>query len=269
MTEQGHVPEGIDTSRPHPARMYDYYLGGQDNYEVDRVAAEQVMALGEDVRISARANRDFLCRAVRSLAREGVDQFLDLGTGIPTSPNTHEVAQQIDPSARVVYVDNDPIVGVYAGAKLTSADHTGFLLADLRDPKAILDHPTVRGLIDFTRPVGLLMVAVLHFIDDQDDPAGLIGAFGEALPSGSRLVLSHATRDFHPGDGGDGDPGTEIYRAATAQLSLRTASAVLPFFRGFELAEPGLVQASHWRPNGPVASELDRVAIYGGVGVKP
>lgn len=266
MTEQGFTPDRIDTSRPHPARMYDYYLGGQDNYEVDRAAAEQVMALSPDVRRSALANRDFLQRAVRTLVSDGVRQIIDLGTGIPTSPNTHEAAHAVDPGTTVVYVDNDPIVSTYAGAKLTRAGNTGFLLADLREPAAILDAPAVRELIDFGRPVALLLVAVLHFIDDADDPAGLIAALTEPLPPGSRLVISHATGDFHPE--ADTGRGAEVYKKATAHLSLRPKERVLPFFDGFELLEPGLVQAPYWRPDGEVPRELERVAIYGGMAVK-
>lgn len=266
MPEEGFTPDRIDTSRPHPARMYDYYLGGQDNYEVDRVAAEQVMALSPDVRRSALANRDFLQRAVRVLASDGIRQIIDLGTGIPTSPNTHEAAHAVDPGIRVVYVDNDPIVSTYAGAKLTNTANTGFLLADVRDPGAILGSLRVRELIDFSEPVAVLLVAVLHFVDDAEDPAGLVAALTEPLAPGSRLVISHATGDFHPG--GDTAKGSEVYKKATANLSLRSREQVLPFFGGLELLEPGLVQAPRWRPDGPVPAELSTVAIYGGMAVK-
>jgi hypothetical protein len=266
VTEQGFSPDRIDTSRPHPARMYDYYLGGQDNYEVDRVAAEQVMALSPDVRRSAVANRDFLQRAVRTVVADGIHQIIDLGTGIPTSPNTHEAAHAVEPATRVAYVDNDPIVSAYAGAKLTNADRTVFLLADMREPHAIMEAPELRGLIDFGRPVALLLVSVLHFIDDEEDPAGLIAALTGPLPSGSRLVISHATGDFHPR--ADTDQGSDVYKKATAHLTLRSREEVLPFFDGFELMEPGLVQAPRWRPDGEVSARLDKVAVYGGMAVK-
>jgi hypothetical protein len=266
VTDEGLTPDRIDTSRPHPARMYDYYLGGQDNYEVDRAAAEQVMSLSPDVRRSALANRDFLQRAVAAVVRGGIRQIIDIGTGIPTSPNTHQAAHAVHPGTRVVYTDNDPIVSAYAGAKLTNTANTGFVLADLRDPRAILEDPAITGLIDFDEPVALLLVAVLHFIDDEEDPAGLIAALTDVLPAGSQLVISHATADFHPAE--NTSRGSEIYQKATANLSLRSRQEILPFFDGFELLEPGLTQASHWRPAGPVPKELDRVAIYGGLGVK-
>ncbi|SFC91004.1 SAM-dependent methyltransferase [Streptomyces aidingensis] len=266
MTDQGFSPDQIDTTRPHPARMYDYYLGGQDNYEADRIAGDRLLALTPDVRISARANRDFLGRAVRHVTGEGIRQIIDIGTGIPTSPNTHEVAHAVNPDVRVAYVDNDPIVGVYADAKLLNTANTGFFLADLRDPKAILEHPTLGRFIDFSEPVALMLVSVLHFLTDEEDPAGILRAFGGVLPSGSRLVLSHATGDFHPPE--VSKAGEEIYKKATAQLSLRPHAAVLAYFDGFELEEPGLVQTPLWRPEGPVGQELKGVASYAGVGVK-
>ena len=164
--------------------MYDYYLGGWDNYEVDRVAAERVIEVHPQVRLSARANRAFMRRAVRELVDGGIRQIIDIGTGIPTSPNTHEVARETAPDTRVVYVDNDPIVATHAGARLTNTERTGFVLGDVRDPKALLDHPTVRELIDFDRPVALLLVAVLHFIRDDEDPAGIVARPRRRAPRG-------------------------------------------------------------------------------------
>ncbi|MCE7079288.1 SAM-dependent methyltransferase [Streptomyces sp. ST2-7A] len=266
MTDQGFTPDSIDTSKPHPARMYDYYLGGQDNYEVDRAAAERMMALTPDVRISARANRAFLQRVVRSLAEAGVDQFIDVGTGIPTSPNTHEIARAINPGARVAYVDNDPIVSVYAGAKLTNAADTGFFLGDLRDPESVIEHAELRDLIDFDRPVALMLVSVMHFVDDDADPAGIIAALTGPLAPGSRLVISHATADFHSAD--ISEEGAAIYRQATARLSLRSREQILPLFGEFEPEEPGLVQTPFWRPTGEVPAEQRSVASYAGVGVR-
>ncbi|WP_165984474.1 SAM-dependent methyltransferase [Streptomyces sp. YIM 98790] len=266
MTDQGFSPDQIDTTRPHPARMYDYYLGGQDNYEADRIAGDRLLALTPDVRISARANRDFLARAVRHAAREGIRQFVDIGTGIPTSPNTHEVAHAVDPGARVAYVDNDPIVGVYADAKLLNTANTGFFLADLRDPEAVLEHPTLGQFVDFSRPVALMLVSVLHFITDEEDPAGILRALTGVLAPGSRLLLSHATGDFHPPE--MTKAGQAVYKNATAQLTLRPHAAILRCFDGFELEEPGLVQTPLWRPDGPVGQELKGVASYAGVGVK-
>ena len=188
-------------------------------------------------------------RAVRFLAGEaGIRQIIDIGTGIPSAGNVHEVAGQVAPDARVVYVDNDPIVHVHANALLSGSGTTSIVLADLRDPTAILEHPKLRGLIDFTQPVALLLVAILHFITDAENPAGIVATLRDALPEGSYLALSHGTGDFHP-------PGTEgraasAYQNATAPLVLRTLDQVLAFFDGFELVEPGLVQAPLWRPDG-------------------
>ncbi|MEU5211077.1 SAM-dependent methyltransferase [Streptomyces sp. NPDC020742] len=272
----GFAAEEIDTSRPHPARMYDYYLGGWDNYEVDRVAAERVIEVHPQVRLSARANRAFLRRAVRDLVGGGIRQLVDVGTGIPTSPNTHEVAHETAPDTRVVYIDNDPIVATHAGARLANTPHTGFVLGDVRDPGAILDHPTVRELIDFDRPVALLMVAVLHFIRDDEDPAGLIAAFAERLPAGSHLVLSHATDEpYEAYEAGRTDEvaraGVEdVYKSATASLHLRSKARIEPLFGPFTLLDPGVVRVPLWRPDGevPGAEELNNTIFYGAVGRK-
>ncbi|MFI0719170.1 SAM-dependent methyltransferase [Streptomyces sp. NPDC021224] len=271
MTDQGFTAADIDTSRPHPARMYDYYLGGRDNYEVDREAAQRVIDLFPDIVSMARGNRSFMHRAVRFLAESGVRQFIDIGTGIPTAPNTHQTAQAVAPDARVAYVDNDPIVATYAGAHLVGAGSTGFFLGDVRDPQSILGHPTLRELIDFDRPVGLMLVAILHFVRDDEDPAALVAAYRDALPKGSYLILSHTTGDFHELDGDAGE-ARDVYkdRQATATLTLRSHAQVLDFFDGFELVEPGLVQPPLWRPDEPVPSdeELAHIGFYGGVGVK-
>ncbi len=267
MIEPGFSAEQIDTSKPHPARMYDYYLGGRDNYEVDREAAERVIAMAPEAPASARANRAFMRRAVRTVVRGGVRQIIDIGTGIPTSPNTHEVARQVAPDVRVAYVDNDPIVAAHAGARLTNTSGTGFVLADVRDPKAILGHPVVQELIDFDQPVAVLLVAVLHFVKDEEDPAGILATLTGELPHGSHLVLSHGTTDFHQDAEGD---AREVYKNAAAQLTLRGYDEFLPFFDGFELLDPGVVQVPLWRPEGapPDAEDLRRIAFYGGVGVR-
>jgi SAM-dependent methyltransferase len=267
VTDRGFAAEEIDTSRPHPARMYDYYLGGRDNYEVDREAAERIIEIAPDVVPSARANREFLRRAVRFLAASGVRQIIDIGTGIPTSPNTHEIAHAVSPDIRVAYVDNDPIVAAHADARLLGSGNTGFFLGDMRDPESILGHPAISRLIDVDRPVALMLVSVLHFIPDEDDPAGLIAAFRDVLPAGSHLVLSHGTRDFHSGEVVD-EP-LQIYKKATASVTLRSHTEVAAFFDGFELIEPGLVQVPLWHPDGPAPApqELRRIAMYGGIGV--
>ncbi|MEE4544108.1 SAM-dependent methyltransferase [Streptomyces sp. V4-01] len=264
MTDEGFPADEIDTSRPHPARMYDYYLGGKDNYEVDREAAQRVVDVLPDIIPAARANREFLHRAVRFLARSGIRQFVDIGTGIPTSPNTHQIAQSVDPRASVAYVDNDPIVATHAGARLTGSGNTGFFLGDLRDPRSILDHPTLAGLIDLDQPVGLLLVAVLHFVRDDEDPAGIVAQLREKLPAGSFLVLSHATADFHAGSLPE---VFKVYDKATATLNTRPHAAVEALFDGFELLDPGVVQVPVWRPDGelPSAEDIRRIGFYGGV----
>jgi len=267
--EPGFAASEIDTSKPHPARMYDAYLGGKDNYAADREAVRQILRTWPEVRDMARANRAFMQRAVRFLAGEaGIRQFVDIGTGIPSAGNVHEVAGQVAPGARVVYVDNDPIVHVHANALLTGSGTTGIVLADLRDPGAILAHPKVRELIDFTQPVALLLVAILHFIAEGEDPARIVTTLRDALRPGSYLALSHGTADFHP-PGVAGQAAT-AYEHATAPLVLRTFEQVSAFFDGFELVEPGLVQAPLWRPDGkpPRPKDLAKLGIYAAVGRK-
>jgi SAM-dependent methyltransferase len=267
--QPGFAASEIDTSRPHPARMYDAYLGGNDNYPVDREAVREIVRLYPEVRPIAVANRAFLQRAVRFLTAEaGIRQFLDIGTGIPSAGNVHEVAGQAAPGARVVYVDNDPIVHVHANALLTGTGATSIVLADLRDPGAILAHPEVRKLIDFGQPVGLLLVAILHFIKDEEDPAGIVATLRDALAPGSYLVLSHATADFH--SPGAFTRAAAVYSNATAPFVPRSAERVAAFFDGFDLIEPGLVQAPLWRPDGkhPRPKDLEKIGIYAGLGRK-
>jgi hypothetical protein len=264
MSDRGIPAFQLDTGRPHPARMYDYWLGGRDNYEVDRDAAERVLATQPRMRDGIRENRAFLRRAVRAVVEGGVRQIIDIGTGIPTSPNTHEVAQSVAPDTRVAYVDNDPIVGVHAQARLTSAEGTGFALADLRDPIGVLEQPAVRSLIDFDQPVALLLVAVLHFVTDREQPERIVATLRDALPSGSWLVLTHGTNDTAVHDTSD---TVAVYRNATATLNLRPRKQVAGFFDGFELVEPGLVTISEWRPERELP--ITKFGIYGGVGRKP
>lgn len=264
MSDRGFSASEIDTGRPHPARMYDYWLGGRDNYEVDRDAAERALAASPRIRDAIRANRAFMRRAVRAVVESGARQIIDIGTGIPTSPNTHEVAQAIAPDARVAYIDNDPIVGVHAQARLTGANGTGFALADLRDPAGLLKNPVVKSVIDFDQPVAVLLVAVLHFITDLEQPAQIVATLRDALPSGSWLALTHGTSDTAVHDTTE---AVAVYRNATATLNLRPHRQVLGFFDGFELVEPGLVTISEWRPE-PDA-QITKFGIFGGVGRKP
>ncbi|WP_406332062.1 SAM-dependent methyltransferase [Streptomyces sp. NBC_00203] len=261
-------PLAIDTSKPHPARMYDYFLGGKDHYEVDRQAAEQFIKVAPEVRDGVRANRRFMHRAVRHVVAEGgIRQILDVGTGLPTEPNVHQIAHAIAPGTRVVYVDNDPIVSAHATALMNGTDSTltSVVLADLRDPRALLDHPEVRKAIDFGRPVALLLVAVVHFLSDAEDPDGIVATLRDALPTGSYLVLSHATGDIHEDRRED---AASVYNKATATLNLRTHDRVQDFFGDFTLVAPGLVQVPDWRPDEPPERDAPPIGIYGGVARK-
>ncbi|QIB42208.1 SAM-dependent methyltransferase [Streptomyces aureoverticillatus] len=263
MRQEGVGAMEIDTTRPHPARIYDYLLGGKDNYEVDRRAGEALAAAAPEARIGVRANRAFLQRAVRHVVGSGVRQILDIGTGLPTSPNVHETAQETAPDVRVAYVDNDPIVHAHANALLSSSGTSSTVLADLRDPQAVVDHPDVRKVIDFDEPVALLLVAVLHFLTDAEQPRRIVADLRDALPAGSFLVLSHATGDF-----ADRSAAQAVYSKATATLNLRSRAEVEPFFDGFELVEPGLAQVPFWRPDAPPPARSGEIGFYGGVARK-
>ncbi|CAL9649041.1 SAM-dependent methyltransferase [Streptomyces sp. enrichment culture] len=258
-------PNRIDTSKPHPARMYDYFLGGKDNYEVDQRAAEQFMKSAPEVREGVLANRHFLHRAVRHVVAEGgVRQILDIGTGLPTEPNVHQVARALAPETRVAYVDNDPIVSTHSRA-LSDDPDTAVVLADLRDPQALLDHPGVREVIDFDRPVALLLVAVVHFVSEAEDPVGIMATLRDALPAGSYLVLSHATGDAHEDRR---EEAAAVYKNATASMNLRPHAEVLDLFGDFALVEPGLVRVTDWRPDEVRRPDAPTIGIYGGVARK-
>jgi S-adenosyl methyltransferase len=263
----------LQLDRPHPARMYDYYLGGKDNYPADREAGEQALDAFPGRNTAPRQNRAFLVRAVRHLAQDlGVRQFIDVGTGIPTSPNLHEAAQSVAPESRIVYVDNDPIVLVHARALLTSSreGRTSYIDADLRDPQSILTAPQLRRTLDLDRPVALTLIAIMHFITDDDDPYGIVSRLMEALPSGSYLALTHATGDFAP----DGlDAVTEAYQRARIPVRIRSRAEFERFFDGLDLVEPGVQLVNHWRL-GPDEAHLaqlpdQEVSVYGAVARKP
>ena len=247
------------------------YLGGKDNFPADREAAERIIATGADVREGARTNRAFLGRAVRHLSARGITQFLDIGTGIPSAGNTHEIAQSVNPTAQVVYVDNDPIVLAHARALMAGHGKgaTTVVQADLRDPAAILAHPRVRTALDFDRPIAVMLIAVLHFIGEDDNPDGIIKTLGDALPAGSYLVVSHGTADAVVAQRRPGlNQAVDVYRAkSTASLTLRSKARISEFFDGFPLVEPGLVPAQDWYPDDatPPATTL---TLYGGVGRK-
>jgi S-adenosyl methyltransferase len=237
----------IDTSEAHIARVYDYWLGGRDNFAVDREVGDKVLRVHPETALSVRANRRFLARAVRYLAEaEGIRQFLDVGTGLPSASNTHEVAQAVAPGSRVLYVDNDPIVLAHARALLTSSPQgeTGYLDADLRDPGAILDGAA--ELLDLGRPVGLMLVAVLHMLPDDDRPQAIVDRFLAALAPGSFLVISHLARDVQRD--AMAQMGRTYNSAAAQPVTLRTRAQVTGFFAGLTLVEPGVVLTHQWRP---------------------
>jgi SAM-dependent methyltransferase len=265
------VPPELDVTRPHPARMYDYYLGGKNHFAADREAAAKVLQSTPHPGTFARENRAFLGRAVRYLAKEaGIRQFLDIGTGLPTTNNVHEVAQAVTPSAHVVYVDNDPMVLAHARALLTSSPEgrTGYIHADLRDPSSILADPVTRDVLDFGQPIALMLVAILHFVPDEDKPAEVIAPLLDALPSGSYLAASHATTEHNPVEGAAVE---RAYREAGIPVQLRDSGDFARLaFSGLELIPPGVVLASEWRRDGtgprPLPSEVN---CYGGIARKP
>ena len=261
------VPERtvLDTGVPHIARVYDYWLGGKDNFAADREVGDQVLATGNAVTENVRANRAFLGRAVRYLAAEaGVRQFLDIGTGLPSVDSTHEVAQRIAPASRIAYVDNDPIVLAHARALLTSHPDgaTCYIHADARDTATVLAEAA--RVLDFDRPVAVMMVGLLHCIPDEDDPAGLVATVLDAVPPGSYLTVSQPAADIH----------TEVMASTAAvmralmpqKITYRTREQVARFLDGVELLEPGLVSAPHWRP-APGADPTPR-SVWAGMGRK-
>jgi S-adenosyl methyltransferase len=269
--EAGQARLGIDTTKPHPARMYDYFLGGKNNFAVDRETAEKALESWGTVRTAARENRAFLGRAVRYLVAEaGIRQFLDIGTGLPSANNVHEVAQDVTPSCRVVYVDNDPIVLAHARALLTSKPEgkTAYIHADFTEPGKILGDQATRETLDFTKPVALMLVAILHFVPDEAEPRRTIQTLLDALPSGSYLVASHAT-DEHDPDMLAGAGRAYQERGLTGQIRTSEEFADLAF-RGLEMVDPGVVLVSEWRPQGPGPRPLaSEVNTYGGVARKP
>lgn len=274
MSEPENVPPGVDLDKASPARLYDYYLGGKDNYPIDREAAERIRAVVPELEDIAWANRGFLQRAVHRLAALGIRQFIDVGAGLPTQNNTHQVAQAVDPAARVLYADNDPMVLAHARALLAGFPDTAAITADLREPEELLGQPAVRELIDFTQPVALLLVAVLHFIGDEDDPRGLIGRYLDALPPGSYLALSHGTADHQAPQALRVIDG--VYSKATANAFFRTRDEIAGFFDGLELlpphegSAPGVAFSGDWGADDPESSDSDGSRwVYCGVARVP
>jgi SAM-dependent methyltransferase len=272
--EQKRAPQGIDTTKPSVSRVYDFMLGGKDNYEADRQMARLALQVAPDAPQAARANREFLARVVRHLAGEaGLRQFLDLGSGLPSAGNVHEVAHSVAPGAHVVYVDHDPIVLVHGRALLAVDDTTTVVEADIRDPDGILRHPEVTHLIDFSRPVGLLMFGILHHLADHEDPWGITRHFMDRLVPGSHLAVSH----FH----NPGEAMPEVSRQASSAEKIfnetlgtgrwRRREEILAYFEGLELLEPGLVPLPEWRPEAEDRAEpgITYHTFVGGVARKP
>jgi S-adenosyl methyltransferase len=268
MTETMPASAALDPTVPNVARMYDFMLGGKDNYASDREAVARLIEISPEVQLAARWNRQFLGRAVRFVTNQGVTQFLDIGAGLPTQENVHEVAQSLAPGARTVYVDNDPVVLSHAHALLAGDALTAVVGGDVRDPVSLLRDATTTGLLDFASPVCLLLVAILHFVPDGDDPAGLAAALRDALPPGSYVILSHATMDGYPAQAAldKEQRAGRVYDRATAPLTMRGADEVRRILGGFELVEPGLVHITHWRPDTPPRRGFD--AFLGAVGRK-
>jgi hypothetical protein len=257
----------LDTGVPHSARLWNYWLGGKDNFAVDREVADQILKMVPEMVTSARADREFLGRVVRYLVgEEGIRQFLDIGTGLPTAENTHQVAQRVAPSSRVVYVDNDPLVLTHARALLTSHPEgvTDYLEADLREPDKILNEAA--RTLDFKQPVAVMLLGILNFVPDNDEAIALVSRLVAALPSGSFVAISHPTTEIN------GDVMIEALRlwneGPSAKMVLRSRDEVAQFFPGLELVEPGVVTCSHWRPDPQTDRVTEEVPHYGGVGRK-
>jgi SAM-dependent methyltransferase len=266
--EPGHVSPKIDTSTANVARMYDYYLGGKDNFEADRIAAEQVLVQLPGQRRSALENRRFLRRAVGFLAGQaGIDQFLDIGVGLPTQGAVHEVAHEINPRSHVAYVDYDPVVVAHANALLATPDQSVVVTEDIRRPRELLANPVIRGHLDFDRPIAVLALAIFHFVADEDDPAAITACLREALAPGSYLVLTHVCRDLLP-DQAAAERAKAVYQRAGQPIQARGTEAIRGYFGDFELVEPGLVPKHAWRPESGAAAADPTDISLGGVARK-
>ena len=262
------VPPGIDTKRANIARVYDYWLGGTHNFLADQDLARAMAAVEPNIRAGARANRAFLGRAVRHMAAAGVRQFLDIGSGIPTEGNVHEVAQQAAPGARVVYVDIDPVAIAHSQALLEGNPDAAIVEADLREPEQILAHPRTRELIDFSQPTGLLLAMVLHFVPDAVDPWAIVARLRDALAPGSFLALSHVNNEGRPERA---QATTTVYnRSVATGVHMRSRAEIARFFDGFTLLDPGVVYIPQWRPDSPgdVPDDPSKFWVLVGVGQK-
>jgi hypothetical protein len=263
----GHwLPTTIDTSVAHIARVYDFFLGGKDNFPADREAAARILKGNPGMRDTCREQREYLRRAVRFLTEAGIRQFIDIGTGLPTQENTHEVAQKIAPDSRIAYIDNDPIVLAHARVLMADQDHgrTVFIHADAREPGKLLADPDLTDVIDFTQPIAVLLIGILHFMPDNENPAELIDTLLEAVPEGSYLAISHGTTDYAQAMG---DAVQAAYQASAMPCRLRTSAEVMALLEGVELVDPGLVLLAEWRPDRPVPTNRQEIT-YAAVGRK-
>ncbi|GAA0383318.1 SAM-dependent methyltransferase [Microbispora corallina] len=260
------APAGVDPLKPSVARMYDYYLGGKDNFAADREAAEKIIEILPNLPDIARENRDFLIRAVTYLSRQGVRQFLDVGAGLPTQRNVHQVAQELAPESRIVYVDNDPIVLVHARAILAENDRVRAIEADMREPEALVDHPEVREHLDFSRPVAVLLLGVLHFIPDDEEAGKIVAALRTPLAAGSYLVVSHGS--IGELSEGQEEEGRKVFsQTSVPGTTSRSLDQVRAFFDGLDLVEPGVVPLHEWRPDADYAVVREgKAGALGGMG---
>jgi SAM-dependent methyltransferase len=257
------IPAHIDTETPSAARLYDYYLGGGHHFEADRQLARRIYDVFPEMPYLARMNRAFLRRATEFCARQGITQFLDIGCGLPTSGAVHEIAQAINPDVRVVYADNEPVAVAHSALILEGNDRTAIIRADLRDPAAVLEHPDTRRLLDLSQPIALLVVAVMHFVPDTDDPAGVLASYREVMAPGSYLGFSHVSGDTLENVA----KAAELYRNSQNPAYLRTKAEIAAILTGFDLVEPGLVFVPEWRPSSPQdAVDAQRCSFYGAVG---
>jgi SAM-dependent methyltransferase len=260
------APQGIDISVPSVSRIYDYYLGGSHNFEVDREAARKAMEFMPGLPKIMQANRAFMRRAVNYAVSEGITQFLDIGSGIPTFGNVHEVAQKASAESRVVYVDHDPVAVSHSRAVLDSNEQAVVVSADLRKPQQILDSPETTGLLDLERPVALLLVAVLHFLEDEDDPQSAVAQLRDALAPGSLVIVTHASYEGIPVPQEQAGGAVDVYQNIRNPLVMRSREEIARFFEGYEMVEPGLVSMPLWRPHTPAEQE-DPYAFAGFAGV--
>jgi S-adenosyl methyltransferase len=262
------MPADLDVDRPNAARIYDYFLGGSHNLAADREVARQIIELVPDVPLIAQANRAFLRRAVRYCVEAGIRQFLDLGSGIPTVGNVHEVAQRVAPDCRVVYVDIEPVAVAHSRVLLTGNSRVEVLQADVRDPDRILTDPKLHAMIDLSQPVGLLMVSVLPFIPDSDEPAKMVARYRDTVASGSYLAVSHGSSEARPNDV---EKVHQFYRKTPTPVVVRSREEIQNLFEGFELVDPGLVYVQEWRPDwlGGVDEHPERTGLFVAVGRKP